>query len=197
MDTLTFIAQLIESLAWPGVVLAAVIVLRKPLRELLPLLRRAKYKDLDILFGQKLEKLEEKADQAKLPAPAEPPPWAFESPDDWMFGDYIERLAPVSPRVAISEAWRFVGLALKEAARKLGQRPSHNILRVARALQEADRLPRDAVSLLADLQGLRNRAVHASDFEMEPNQALEFARLAERLIASIRVEGAQGSEGAR
>lgn len=189
MDILTFIANVIGSLAWPITMLTAVILLRKPIGKLLPLLRRAKYKDLDLEFGQKLEELEQKANRASLPKSIEPPVWAGENPDDWTFGDYIERLAPISPRVAISEAWRHVELALKEAAKKLGIAESRDTLQVAKAMQESGMLSRDAVSLLADLRGLRNRAVHAKEFDLDPDQAMEFARLAERLLASIQVSG--------
>jgi hypothetical protein len=59
-------------------------------------------------------------------------------------------------------------------------------VKAATDLEVAGVLPRDAVFLLRDLRVLRNRAVHAGDTDLEPDQAIEFARLAERVIASIR-----------
>ena len=195
VNWLDFISSVIASLAWPVVTLIAVLVLRQPLARLLPTLRRAKYKGFDLEFGERLDELEERADEARLPEPVEPPAWVHESPDDWTFGDYIERLAPVSPRVAITEAWRHVELALKDAGARIGQPKSQHLARVARELQSAGRLSRDAVSLVDDLRGLRNRAAHAREFDLEPEQALEFARLAERLIASINLDAAVGGDG--
>src|SRR5665647_1880486 len=45
MTWLEFIASIIQALAWPAVVIAAVILLRKPLAAVIPLLRRLTYKD--------------------------------------------------------------------------------------------------------------------------------------------------------
>lgn len=188
MDWVTFLSNLIDSLAWPSVVVVAVILLRRPLAGLLPLLRHAKYKDLEFHFGQKLDELERRADDADIPETAERPAWVYESPDEWTFGDYIERLAIVSPRVAISEAWRHVELALRGSAERLGKPLPRHVVGVARLLRSEGWLPRDAVGLLEDLRVLRNQAVHARDFDLDTEQAIEFSKLAERLIATIQVE---------
>lgn len=189
MDWLTFISTVVASVAWPAVLVGILIWLRKPLTTLVTALRSAKFKDLEFGFGKKLDELEGKAEQAKLPAPGTRPAWVYENPDDWTFGDYIERLAPISPRAAISEAWRHVELALKAAATRTGDKPPTRSTDLALLLQREDVLPRDAASLVADLRALRNRAVHADDFDIDPERAIEFARLAERVIASIRPPG--------
>ncbi len=41
---------------------------------------------------------------------------------------------------------------------------------------------------LEDLRVLRNRAVHVRDFEIDSERALEFAWLAERLVAALEAE---------
>ena len=186
MDWLTFISNLVASIAWPAVLVGVLIWLRKPLATLVTALRSAKFKDVELGFGRKLQELEDKAEQAKLPALGERPAWKYENPDDWTFGDYIERLAPISPRAAISEAWRHVELAFRAAAARTGDRPSTGSMDLTQFLEREEVLPRDAASLAKDLKTLRNRAVHADDFNLDPEQAIEFARLAERVIASIR-----------
>ncbi|MDH4245628.1 MAG: hypothetical protein OEV38_17950 [Nitrospira sp.] len=190
MDWLTFISSVVASVAWPGVLVGILIWLRKPLATLVTALRSARFKDLELSFSKKLDELEGKAEQAKLPAPGTRPAWVYENPDDWTFGDYIERLAPISPRAAISEAWRHVELALKAAATRSGGKPPTRTTDSAQSLQQEGLLPRDAASLVEDLRALRNRAVHADDFDIDPERAIEFARLAERVIASIRPPGA-------
>ncbi len=50
MDGLSFIAALVDSLAWPGVILAAVFLVRKELPSLVATLRRLKYNELEIEF---------------------------------------------------------------------------------------------------------------------------------------------------
>lgn len=187
VDALTFIASLIDSLAWPSIVLAMVILLRKPIRDLLPLLKRAKYKDLDLVFGKELSELDAKADQACLPPSVEPTALKLESAEEWTFDEYISRLAAVSPRAAIAEAWRYVELALQRAYGRPEVATPSNTLRTARLLHMSGKLPQEAVSLIADLRVLRNRAVHAEDFELSTDEAIHFGRLAERIIASIHV----------
>jgi len=188
VDWLTFISKVIGSIAWPAVLVGVIVWLRKPLLRLAGSLRSAKYKNVELEWGQKLEQLEGKADQAKLPEPGERPAWVYESPDDWTFGDYIERLAPISPRAAISEAWRHVETALKEAGRRIGNASPRHSYQLARFLQEQNRLPRDAAALVEDLRGLRNQAVHSDDADISPERAIEFGRLAERVIASLRFD---------
>jgi len=193
VDWLTFISSVVASVAWPAVLVGVLMWFRKPLAALVTALRSAKFKDLELAFGKKLDELEGKAEQAKLPAAGTRPAWVYENPDDWTFGNYIERLAPISPRAAISEAWRHVELALRAAATRTGDRPPTGSTDLAQLLQREDVLPRDAASLVADLRALRNRAVHADDFDIDPERAIEFARLAERVIASIRPPGVAGA----
>lgn len=184
-----------SSLAWPSVVVIAVFLLRKQIVALLPRVRRVKYKDAEVELGEKLVELETRAEAAQLPDDSAAPEWAFTSPDDWTFGDYVERLAPISPRAAISEAWRGVEQALREIARRRGLDSRMSIARLARELTDTGQLPRDAAALVDDLRVLRNRAVHSDEFDIEPIQAVEFARLAERIIASVRLVDSSSPEG--
>jgi len=192
MDILGFIASIIGSLAWPLVVLLCVFLLRKPLAQLILLVRELKYKGLEIDFGERLEQLEEQADRDSLPS-IQPVAEMGQAPSpEVRYWETIERLTEISPRAAIAEAWRRVEWALEDYFRRLGlQRPSsyQGMLRVLRSLE---RVPRGAMSLFEDLRVLRNRAVHARDFDLDSQTAVEFARLAERLIASLESERAQG-----
>lgn len=46
VDPLTFVAELVQALAWPMTVLGIVAVLRRPLLALVPLLTRLRFEDL-------------------------------------------------------------------------------------------------------------------------------------------------------
>ena len=52
MDTLTFVSEALKSLAWPVVVVFLVLMLKKPITELIPLLRKLKYKELEMEFSE-------------------------------------------------------------------------------------------------------------------------------------------------
>jgi hypothetical protein len=64
MDALTFVSTMVSALAWPSVAIVVIMILRKPMAELLPLLRRLKYKDLEFKFGERIAEVQ--ADVATL-----------------------------------------------------------------------------------------------------------------------------------
>ncbi len=124
MDKLTFVSNLISSLVWPLIVILIVILLRKPLRELIHdlgrRLRSIKFPGGVAEFSQELAEIKEAADVANLPPVAGVPTGESlllrieEDIDQWA------RLVELSPRAAISEAWRWVENAMRETAKKLG-----------------------------------------------------------------------------
>jgi hypothetical protein len=189
MDVLSFVANMVSSLVWPTVIIICFFFLRKPLAQLIPLVRSLKYKDLQIEFGKQLKELEEKADRAALPT-IEPSAETRAIPGpEAGYWETIERLSEVSPRASIAEAWRRVEWALDDYfwRRGLKRTPSYQgMLRVLHT--QGGAFPRAAMSLFEDLRVLRNRAVQARDFEIDSERALEFARLAERLVAAFESE---------
>ena len=191
MDILSFIANVISSLAWPGMVILCVIELRKPIAEIVPLMRSLKFKDFEIDFGRRLEELEAEADEAELPSI--PPPTTEAPGEPRRETDYwetIEGLSEVSPRAAISEAWRRVEWAIDDHFRRLGLERPRSYQGMLRALRAQERPIPPAMTLFQELRVLRNRAVHARDFDIDPQRAIEFAQLADRIVASIESEQA-------
>ncbi len=55
MDWLTFLATIIQAVAWPVTIVAIAYLLRKELRALIPLLTKLKYKDIELEFGRRVE----------------------------------------------------------------------------------------------------------------------------------------------
>lgn len=173
MDWVGFIASIVGSLAWPGALVALVLILRTPIRGLLPLLQRLKYKELEIEFGRRVEEVKQELAQ-------ELPPGAVQPISD-ASRDALLRLAEVSPRAAVLEAWREVELAALEAARKVGgdkfrERPF--TLEAIRILERSESLDRNVMGLLRDLRGLRNQAAHAPDFALTKESAIDYAQTA-------------------
>ena len=164
----------------------AIALFRSQIVTLIPTLRSARFQQLELQFGERIDELESKSEKADLPKPEARSAWVHESPDDLTFGNYIERLAPISPPAAISDAWRRVELALRYAASQRDQRVPRNVMTLSSQLESDGILPRDAASLVRDLRPLRNQAVHAHEFDLEPERAIEFAAIAERIVASIR-----------
>jgi hypothetical protein len=158
-----------------------VLVLRKPIRGLLPLLQRLKYKELEIEFGRRVEEVKQELAQELPPGAAQPTPEPANSA--------LLRLAEVSPRAAVLEAWREVELAALEAARKVGGEAFRNrtlTFEAIRVLERSESLDRNIIGLLRDLRGLRNQAAHAPDFALTKESALEYAESALAVARYLR-----------
>lgn len=55
MDGFTFTSEIIKAVAWPTAVIALVFLLRKPIIELAPLMKKLKYKELELEFSQEMQ----------------------------------------------------------------------------------------------------------------------------------------------
>jgi len=183
MNWLEFISSLVTALAWPAAVLILLLFLREPLKGLVPLLQRMKYKDFEMEFGRKLAEAREEAGvEDDVPTDAE-----F-TPEETR----VIELARVSPRAAVTEAWRWVELASLEAARALLGKDFRNktfTFQAIRRLEQNERIDRGALALMRDLRGLRNDAVHSPEFAISSDVALEYARMARQLVGYLKTVG--------
>lgn len=187
MDLLTFMAAIIGHLAWPTAAVILVLILRRPLRQLIPTLRRLRYRDLELDFGEKLEALERQADQAQLPEPEVTRLPAPSEREALPLAARLETLAIEAPRAAILEAWLSVEREARAAAGRLGYDPGGRvpITRVLRWLGEQKAVDQRLLAFAHDLRGLRNMAAHAADFSPPPDRAREYVLLAERLAGAL------------
>jgi len=180
VDWLSFIASVVGSLAWPAAVVGLVLILRKPIRGLLPLLQRRKYKEFEIEFGRRVEEVKQELQEL--------PPGAAQPTLDPSTSALL-RLAEVSPRAAVLEAWREVEQAALAAARKVGGDAFRNRTSpfdAIRVLERSGPLDRNIIGLLRDLRGLRNQAAHAPDFALTKESALEYATSALTVARYLR-----------
>ena len=94
------LASIVDSIAWPVTIGIAAYLLRKPLIELLPNLTQFRYKELEVQFGERLERLEQELEQ-------EPPPEQIAPPSDLQLiaDERFDALAEISPSAAVLEAW--------------------------------------------------------------------------------------------
>ena len=185
MNWLTFIASLVDAIAWPVAIIAVVLLLRQPIARLLPELRELRYKDFRVEFGRKLEEVEAQAEVAKLPEPSVQLVLSSVQTDPKTFQEYVARIAETSPRAAIAEAWRFVEDSLNEIAKQNDLPQPYSAPALEHFLLRHGRIPKPTANLLRELRGLRNRAVHAGEFDLTSEQAREYGELAVRLTSAI------------
>ncbi len=181
VDWLSFIAELVNALAWPAAVLLIFAVLRAPLVRLIPLLERVKVKDFEFDFDRRLQEAAAEVDAL---------PTATTTLLPTATGDTaLLRLAQSSPRAAILEAWIRLEAAASAAARQRNVTIRSSLLRSPRELiqflEGARVIDARQAAVFHDLRGLRNSAAHASNFTPSVEEAREYVRIAARLEQSL------------
>jgi hypothetical protein len=188
VDWLTFFASVVGSLAWPGAVVAIVLVLRRSLNKLLPGLNRLKYKDLELEFGKQLA-------QAKVEIEAAPEVQQLperQRLDAARDATYFSALAEISPRAAVLEAWLPFEVALSRVVEKLGLMDRGRPLQMPRlidALVARGVLTPDEGRAISRLRAIRNEVVHAPAVDLPRDAVAEYARVLSEVTAAMERRG--------
>lgn len=180
MDILTLLSQLVKALAWPCAVIIIVLLLRRSLLAVIPNLKRLKYKDFAAEFERNLEKANREVAQINPPPmqQAEETPMGLPEPAAQKY----RRLAEVSPKAAIMEAWRDAEIALLDAA---GMRDSSVTLpRILDILFRDGKIDIAEKQILEYMRSLSNKAAHA-DIDFDADQAYRYAILSTQMTIEI------------
>jgi len=183
MNILTFISDIVSSLAWPVTTIVLVALLRRPIVDLIPLLKKLKYKELELEFSQEISELKyevetiakEKGEKVSLvTADSEP----------------LLDLVSYSTRAAIMESWIAVESAAVETAASFWGVPSgesfKNIPQLGEYLLQCKAIDEKQLVVFNKLKQLRNKAAHAQDLNLSEKDAKSYVQLASELAGYIR-----------
>jgi len=176
MDVLTFIAGVVEHLAWPVAVVTLAMIFREEFRVLLRNLRRGKVGSAEFEFERGVASLEANAQDL------------IEASDTDSDDSSVKRLARLHPRAAILEAWMRLEDQIIDAATRmnLANPTAHRYaLGALRGLRESQLLPANRLAVLDELQDLRNQAAHDPEFAPTPGSVITYVHVAENLGAEI------------
>ncbi len=182
MDWKTFIAALIDSLTWPLMIFSALLLLRQPLTQLLPNLKKLKYGDLELEFAGKIRALKAEVDKEILPA--------MEGLDPTVeFILKFTTMARSDPKATILDASTMVDNVLIEAAieHKIPAPRVKGIFESVAALRNLEEngfVTREASNLFERLLEIRN--LEFGKAATDEDLALDFVYTAARLIAYLR-----------
>jgi hypothetical protein len=163
MDVLTFISKLVEGLAWPLVVAGMLLYLRKELPTILRSLRKLKFKDVEMEFGEAAIALAVETRRV-MPPPKLDLEVIGESGNS--AADRLDAIAELSPRAAILEAWLIVEASAADLIQKKGPSSLNSTpgpLRIKQGLRRAEVLTPPQEEAFEHLRRLRNEAVHVPD----------------------------------
>jgi hypothetical protein len=185
MDVLTFISQIVKSLAWPVATAAIVIALREQIKALLRRLTSLKHNDTEVKFSEDIEKAKEALD-AKAPVadltPAQSPITDIET--------RVLRLIEVSPSAGLVEAWSLLESAARRKAKELGfkyeQRGPIPLQGILDVLVNARKIDEEDCKLIQQMREWRNTAAHSDERQnLDPSTAWKFSTMAIQLIKEI------------
>ena len=190
MSTLEFVAELVKAMAWPAFAIVLVVAFRRPVKDLIPLLRKFKYGDFEAEFGQQVRAIQEEI------GPRRSSRWFTRDSETRTLykrdstlpmgrGAELRELAQADPRLAVLEAWRDVEDALRDAAAHLSQgkvdlEPDDALRRVAKEIEPKE------VALYYELRKLRNQVAHVNNRVPSAEAALQYVGLCFVLVGAFR-----------
>lgn len=185
MDALAFIASLINSLAWPGVVVVALLVVRKELPALVTSLRRLKYKELEIEFEASAKAIEKRSNET---IPEAPKAITVSGSTQDELRNRLAAIADIAPRSAIVEAWLCVETAAVDVIRRRGLSELKSLpgpMRLRDELIRGELLNTEQVAVFEELRRLRNEAVHVPDAQFTTESVSNYISAALKLAAYL------------
>lgn len=185
MSVLEFVASLVDSLAWPAAILAAVVVVRKPLKESLagPFNRvHVGPGGVDLEWNHQADKARESLGRVKVPASSD-----VSEPPRKLLSNELRDLAVESPAAAVAEAYSRVRSELRSVLAQAGEQNTENLdthdlgqLALNKSLLDSQ--------TLRSLEGLivLHSLAHSPFTELSSNRANEYLALADGVIYAIR-----------
>lgn len=199
MDWLSFSASIVGTLVWPAVVVSLVVLLRKPIKEVLVQLQSFRATgfggSIGADFSERTERLQERVQEADLLSPesvrsgqtsdggeevSEPLP---------RITDVLAALTELAPRGAVIQAWAF----LEQDLQRLGgetntQLAFSSMVKIVSDLVAAGKLPEEKRGVITELRSLRNEILHHAEADI----TTEIARRYVNIIDNVRrtLEGA-------
>jgi hypothetical protein len=172
MDCLTFIASLVESLAWPVTVIALVALLKDEIVKIAPFLKRFKAGPIEAEFERDVKELKESTQTQGTATTSQ-----VENPAT---KNFLYQLAELHPRSAILESWVRLEAAARAALSSNGSVSGNYIpaARLAEPLARAELVTEGQVTLYHELRRLRNEVAHAVHFYPPHESARAYIDLA-------------------
>ncbi len=151
METLE---RIINILVWPITIIISLLILRSPLSELIPTLKKLKYKDLELEFEKEANKILAEAER-DLPELAK-------KEAEEVTKAFLSRRA-VAPVTQILEAWQDIEGYIRALAAQHKIDAGKSIKSLIQSLEDNNLIPQETAKILLDLSALRNKIAHSDE----------------------------------
>lgn len=175
------IVALIVGVAWPVATVWIAYIFKAELKALFARISQLKYKEVEANFEKGLAEAE--AEARKVQNVARP---TLPQPEKISQLDQLRRIAEVSPRAAIMEAWVLIETAAIASGITSGVSiPRVNPRTLAEYLAHSGKIPEESIALLGKLRQLRNQAAHLPEFVLSQDEAERYLELAVKISEII------------
>ena len=187
MSWLEFIEKTVGHIAWPGAVIAILLVIRQHLGGIFAALKSLKLPGgVELELHDRFKELREQGEAAKLPVPE------TLTTADGEQGKFL-RMAEDFPQAAIMQAWiqlekEIVDAAALYARPVIAAAPRPRLLMDAlQDLRLGEAIDPATVQVIDRLRRIRNEVVHAKREGVTPGEALEFQEWAKAVTERLRL----------
>ncbi|ASK62453.1 hypothetical protein CFK37_09970 [Virgibacillus phasianinus] len=184
MNTLEFISSIIKSIAWPSVILAIIIILRKPLKKLLNNINRITYSNVAIEFSKGLQAARQSLESVKTV-------FDLNVSGDKSFNkkeNEIVEIANISPSASIAMSWSMVEDVINKQLPDVKEAPIADIS----ILKVQGIISSDMEAVLIKLKKLKDCAVNGTvDGKLSYTQSIEYFEIAKT------VQGIMGGDSGK
>lgn len=168
MDWKTFIASIVSSLAWPGVLAFILIKNKGTILKLIQTLKTLKAGDFEFDFTKEVKELKE-VEQSQ-----------FGNLDQDIFNQNIPT------KYMITEFWMQLESALNLCANNNGINLKSNMQETINELNKLKIINNKDAYIITELRKLRNEAVHSIGFNPDKSSVLEYRYLVNNLLGKLK-----------
>ena len=168
--------EIIKAIVWPATLVWILHYFKGDLRSLLERINKLKYKEAEANFEREVSKVHAKAKEIGKKTEGKKLIAKAENKEELDARDQLYRIAQISPRAAIVEAWRHLEDKINNIGPKYGleARGYASEKQILEKLKRENKLDEEFLVLYAGLRELRNRSAHKPEFSFSQESAEEY-----------------------
>ena len=167
--------KIIEILAWPVTTIIIVLLLRKPLVELVSVLKKLKIKDIELEFEREAKNILAEAER-DLPEPDKESEKSQRSSSKIMFS-----LAPAEPVKEILGAWRELESLLRSKINEHDFTKCNTVREMVKTLKEGGIISSETARTILELAAFRNKVAHSEKEVISKEASSDFLKAIRRV----------------
>ncbi len=177
VNWMDFILMAMDKLIWPATLICILLILREPLRLLLPFAQSIKFKEFEVNFSQELDNASAQASDA---LPQYNPPALFNKVDR------LKQNADFLPNQSILQAWKSVEASAEALLMKhqphLSIPENQRYKFMGEHLLQLQLITQKQSNLFHELRQLRNKVAHAKNYSVNSELAVQYIELCLALV---------------